>query len=788
MGVLGVNMKEKFNVSGMSCAACSARVHKAVSKLEGVQDCNVNLLKNSMQVEFDDSKVDENKIIQAVIDAGYGASTIESKSSKSTSTQAVDESVLEYQSLKKRFILSLIFTLPLFYLSMAPMVGLSLPSLFEGVQNSVVYALVLFILASIVAFINTKYFKQGFISLFHLSPNMDSLVAIGAGASLLYGVYALFKMAYALGAQDLATVESLRHDLYFDGAATILTLITLGKTFEARAKGKTKDAINKLMDLTPKTAILLDGDREKEILVSEVKEGDLLVVKEGLAIPVDGEVIEGVGAVDESIITGESLPVDKSLKDPLIGGSILKSGFLKMKATKVGDKTALAQIIALVDEATSSKAPIAKLADQVAGIFVPIVIGIALITFISWLVVGSSLEFALTMAVSVLVVSCPCALGLATPTSIMVGTGLGASNGILIKNAQSLETLASINEIILDKTGTITKGTPNVVYAKALSEPQEFLALALSIEKLSSHPLATAIVNYVKEKGAQELKLEDFESIEGQGLKALFEKQTILAGNKRLMASFKVNLEPLQDEIKACEDLGQTVLYLAKDHKLLGMLSLSDEIKEDSQQMKDYTPEGIRFIADSMVYGPTELFIPFIARYQMMNAALALETMGVLKNNHHLEKDDVIRGMKNTRWQGRMETILPGVIVDGAHNEDGIAKFVETVEYFQKDYPITLLFSTVSDKDFRDMIDEICHGLHFSNVITTEIWGSRKQSARELAELFREKGCENVYLEPDPGKAFDMAYAKKGRGLLFVAGSLYLAGEIKDYVRRTFHD
>lgn len=582
MGVLGVNMKEKFNVSGMSCAACSARVHKAVSKLEGVQDCNVNLLKNSMQVEFDDSKVDENKIIQAVIDAGYGASTIESKSSKSTSTQAVDESVLEYQSLKKRFILSLIFTLPLFYLSMAPMVGLSLPSLFEGVQNSVVYALVLFILASIVAFINTKYFKQGFISLFHLSPNMDSLVAIGAGASLLYGVYALFKMAYALGAQDLATVESLRHDLYFDGAATILTLITLGKTFEARAKGKTKDAINKLMDLTPKTAILLDGDREKEILVSEVKEGDLLVVKEGLAIPVDGEVIEGVGAVDESIITGESLPVDKSLKDPLIGGSILKSGFLKMKATKVGDKTALAQIIALVDEATSSKAPIAKLADQVAGIFVPIVIGIALITFISWLVVGSSLEFALTMAVSVLVVSCPCALGLATPTSIMVGTGLGASNGILIKNAQSLETLASINEIILDKTGTITKGTPNVVYAKALSEPQEFLALALSIEKLSSHPLATAIVNYVKEKGAQELKLEDFESIEGQGLKALFEKQTILAGNKRLMASFKVNLEPLQDEIKACEDLGQTVLYLAKDHKLLGMLSLSDEIKEDS--------------------------------------------------------------------------------------------------------------------------------------------------------------------------------------------------------------
>ena len=582
MGVLGVNMKEKFNVSGMSCAACSARVHKAVSKLEGVQDCNVNLLKNSMQVEFDDSKVDENKIIQAVIDAGYGASTIESKSSKSTSTQAVDESVLEYQSLKKRFILSLIFTLPLFYLSMAPMVGLSLPSLFEGVQNSVVYALVLFILASIVAFINTKYFKQGFISLFHLSPNMDSLVAIGAGASLLYGVYALFKMAYALGAQDLATVESLRHDLYFDGAATILTLITLGKTFEARAKGKTKDAINKLMDLTPKTAILLDGDREKEILVSEVKEGDLLVVKEGLAIPVDGEVIEGVGAVDESIITGESLPVDKSLKDPLIGGSILKSGFLKMKVTKVGDKTALAQIIALVDEATSSKAPIAKLADQVAGIFVPIVIGIALITFISWLVVGSSLEFALTMAVSVLVVSCPCALGLATPTSIMVGTGLGASNGILIKNAQSLETLASINEIILDKTGTITKGTPNVVYAKALSEPQEFLALALSIEKLSSHPLATAIVNYVKEKGAQELKLEDFESIEGQGLKALFEKQTILAGNKRLMASFKVNLEPLQDEIKACEDLGQTVLYLAKDHKLLGMLSLSDEIKEDS--------------------------------------------------------------------------------------------------------------------------------------------------------------------------------------------------------------
>lgn len=593
-------MHEKYNVTGMTCAACQARVQKSVSKLTGVQECNVNLLKNSMVVTYDDKNVNSGQIIAAVEKAGYGASLQQVKGkSAAQAVSPVDTAKKEYEAMRRRVIWSFVFTIPLFYISMGHMLGWPMPGVFLGTENSMIYALTLFLLVLPVAIINNKYYCIGFKTLFHGSPNMDSLIALGSGASLAYGIYALYKIAWGFGHGDLALVDQFAHDLYFEGAGTILTLITLGKFFEARAKGRTSDAINKLMNLAPKKATVIRDGVESVIPAEEVEKGDILVVKAGESVPVDGVLLEGTGSVDESAITGESIPVDKQTGDKVIGATINQSGYFKMRADKVGDETALSQIIRLVDEATSSKAPIAKLADKVAGIFVPIVIGIALLAMVVWLICGATFEFAMTIAVSVLVVSCPCALGLATPTAIMVGTGRGASNGILIKSAEALETAHSVNVVVMDKTGTITQGKPVVTDLKCRSGVTEdqLLQIAASLEKLSEHPLARSIVAEAGKQDTQLLPVEQFEQIPGQGIKGSIQGLACLAGNQKLLNAEGIHdeaLEQLQDQMA---DQGKTPLFFAAAGKLIGMVAVADVVKPTSKQaIADLQTMGIEVV------------------------------------------------------------------------------------------------------------------------------------------------------------------------------------------------
>ena len=593
-------MQEKYNVTGMTCAACQARVQKSVSNLTGVQECNVNLLKNSMVVTYDDKNVNSGQIIAAVEKAGYGASLQQVKGkSAAQAVSPVETAKKEYEAMRRRVIWSFVFTIPLFYISMGHMLCWPLPGVFLGTENSMVYALTLFLLLLPVAIINNKYYRMGFKTLFHGSPNMDSLIALGSGASLAYGIYALYKIAWGFGHGNLALVDQFTHDLYFEGAGTILTLITLGKFFEARAKGRTSDAINKLMNLAPKKATVVRDGVESVIPAEEVEKGDILVVKAGESVPVDGVLLEGTGSVDESAITGESIPVDKQIGDKVIGATINQSGYFKMRADKVGDETALSQIIRLVDEATSSKAPIAKLADKVAGIFVPIVIGIALLAMVVWLICGATFEFAMTIAVSVLVVSCPCALGLATPTAIMVGTGRGASNGILIKSAEALETAHSVNVVVMDKTGTITQGKPVVTDLKCHSGVTEdqLLQIAASLEKLSEHPLARAIVAEAEKQGTQLLPVEQFEQIPGQGIKGSINELACLAGNQKLLNAEGIHdeaLEQLQDQMA---DQGKTPLFFAAAGKLIGMVAVADVVKPTSKQaIADLQTMGIEVV------------------------------------------------------------------------------------------------------------------------------------------------------------------------------------------------
>ena len=585
-------MQEKYNVTGMTCAACQARVQKSVSKLTGVQECNVNLLKNSMVVTYDDKNVNSGQIIAAVEKAGYGASLQQVKGkSAAQAVSPVDTAKKEYEAMRRRVIWSFVFTIPLFYISMGHMLGWPLPGVFLGTENSMIYALTLFLLVLPVAIINNKYYRMGFKTLFHGSPNMDSLIALGSGASLAYGIYALYKIAWGFGHGDLVLVDQFAHDLYFEGAGTILTLITLGKFFEARAKGRTSDAINKLMNLAPKKATVIRDGVESVIPAEEVEKGDILVVKAGESVPVDGVLLEGTGSVDESAITGESIPVDKQIGDKVIGATINQSGYFKIRADKVGDETALPQIIRLVDEATSSKAPIAKLADKVAGIFVPIVIGIALLAMVVWLICGATFEFAMTIAVSVLVVSCPCALGLATPTAIMVGTGRGASNGILIKSAEALETAHSVNVVVMDKT-VVT----DLVCHSSVTKDQ-LLQIAASLEKLSEHPLARAIVAEAEKRNTQFLPVEQFEQIPGQGIKGSIQGLACLAGNQKLLNAEGIHdeaLEQLQDQMA---DQGKTPLFFAAAGKLIGMVAVADVVKPTSKQaIADLQTMGIEVV------------------------------------------------------------------------------------------------------------------------------------------------------------------------------------------------
>ncbi len=488
--------------------------------------------------------------------------------------------------MKRRLLLSAIFTIPLFYISMGHMMGWPLPGGLLGMENAITFAFTQFLLLIPVVFVNAKYYRMGFKTLFHGSPNMDSLIAIGSGAAIVYGIYAIFKIGIGFGHGDMETVHSFMMDLYFESAGMILTLITLGKTLEARAKGKTSDAITKLMNLAPKTATVERNGVEQQIPVEQVQQGETLIVKAGESVPVDGVVLEGFSSVDESALTGESIPVEKHVGDTVIGATINKTGYFKMQATKVGDDTTLAQIVRLVDEATSSKAPIAKLADKVAGVFVPTVIGIALVAAAVWLVLGYGVEFALSIGISVLVISCPCALGLATPTAIMVGTGKGATNGILIKSAEALETAHNIDTVVLDKTGTITQGKPVVtdILCGAGIDRLRLLQTAASLEKLSEHPLADAIT---AEAGKAKLPLspvEDFQQIPGQGIVGRVDGEMCLAGNRRMMDAHNITGGELLRSGETLAAEGKTPLFFARAGKLMGVIAVADVVKPTSAQ------------------------------------------------------------------------------------------------------------------------------------------------------------------------------------------------------------
>lgn len=588
--------KLKFNVSGMTCAACSARVEKAVGNLQGIEKVSVNLLKNNMMVSFDEAKLNKNDIMKAVQNVGY-------KASLPNETKIESKQDEEYQSMKTRLIVSLLFGIPLFYIAMGSMPHMAfwpVPKIFLGMENAMILALTQLLLLIPLIFVNFKYFSNGFINLWKRSPNMDSLIAIGSTSATLYGIYVMYKIAYGLSLNDMDIVHQFAHDLYFESAGTILMLITLGKFMEARAKGKTSEAINKLMDLAPKTALLERDGQVLEIAIEDVQKGDILIVKAGESIPVDGEVVEGNSFVDESAITGESIPVEKFVGSKVIGATINKSGYIKMRAEKVGADTALAQIIQLVDDATSSKAPIAKLADKVSGIFVPIVIGIAILAFVVWMLLGKSFEFSLGIGIAVLVISCPCALGLATPTAIMVGTGKGASNGILFKSAESLELAQTCDTVLLDKTGTITSGKPSVKDIISFINEKELLKIAASLENLSEHPLGRAIVEHYAGKDYYEV--QNFQQIEGAGLVGEIEGKTYYAGNARLMQMFNVDLS--QDKMsQKLSDEGKTALYFANEEKLIGILAVADTLKESSvtaiAELKELGLEVIMITGDN---------------------------------------------------------------------------------------------------------------------------------------------------------------------------------------------
>ena len=567
-------MTEKFNVTGMTCSACSAHVEKSVKKLNGVKSVNVNLLQNNMHVDFDETAVSVDDIINAVVSGGYGASVAGKEQEKKDNK--IDN---EISNMKFRLIVSLVCLVPLMYISMGHMWGWPFLSVFHGAENGITFALTQMLLMLPIMYVNRKYYITGFKTLFHGAPNMDSLIAIGSGAAFTYGIIAIYCIGYGLGHGDKEFAHSYMMNLYFESAAMILALITLGKFLESRAKGKTSQAIEKLIDLSPKTAVVIRDGKEVTVGVDDVQIGEIVAVKAGQSVPLDGVIVEGNGAIDESAITGESIAVEKNVGDKVIGATINKSGYFKFKVEKVGEDTALSQIIHLVEEASASKAPIAKLADKVSGIFVPVVISIAVITIIVWLLLGKGVSFALSMGISVLVISCPCALGLATPTAIMVGTGKGAQYGILTKSAESLETAHQVDTVVLDKTGTITEGKPSVTdIAPVGISDKELLQIAASIEYLSEHPLAKAIVE--KADGLEFSDVADFEQIVGQGVKGNVDGKKVLAGNYKMMR--ENNIEVSEDEIFAND--GKTSLYFAVDNKFVGIIAVADTIKETSRQ------------------------------------------------------------------------------------------------------------------------------------------------------------------------------------------------------------
>lgn len=594
-------MNKKYKVTGMTCSACSSRVEKCVEKLDGVNNVSVNLLTNSMQVDFDENKLTEEKIANSVIQAGYGMEIPTGKAEKKEGKEDVVEKNIE--SMKKRTIWSFIFLIPLMYVAMGHMIGLPQPSFLTGDANAVSFALTQLLLCIPVLYINRAYFERGFRSLIHGAPNMDTLISVGSGASLIYGIFAIYRMGYGLGTQNMELVHRYLHDLYFESAVMILALINIGKYLEARSKGKTSEAIQKLIDLAPKTAMVERNGQVVEIAAEDVLIGDVLQVKPGSSIPADGIVVEGMTSVDEAAITGESMPVEKKEGDTVTAATLNKTGFIRMRAVKVGQDTTFSQIIRLVEEASSSKAPIARMADKIAGIFVPTVMGIALLTGIVWLLMGAEFEFALSCAIAVLVISCPCALGLATPVAIMVGTGKGAENGILIKSGEALEITHNVQSVVLDKTGTITEGKPVVtdIISFGMAE-NEILKIGAALEKKSEHPLAEAVL--LKAKGMELPNAENFAAIPGKGIMAKIQGNVYYAGNQKLIKEQGISCEKALSSMEKLSEEGKTPLILADEKQVLGVIGVADVVKPTSakaiQELKKLGIQVIMLTGDNV--------------------------------------------------------------------------------------------------------------------------------------------------------------------------------------------
>lgn len=622
---------KQYNVTGMSCAACSARVEKAVSGVKGVTSCSVSLLTNSMGVEGNAS---DSEIITAVQNAGYGISVKGSEKSQTVDNEDMLKD-RETPLLKKRLLASLIFLFVLMYISMGySMWGFPLPSFMDG--NYIMIGIVQMLLSGIVMVINQKFFISGFKSLFRRSPNMDTLVALGSGVSFCYSVWALLAMTDA----QLKGFETMHymHEFYFESAAMILTLITVGKTLESRSKGKTTDALKSLMKLAPKTAVIIENGEEKTVSVEQVKKGDIFVVRPGENISVDGIIIEGESAVNESALTGESIPVDKRAGDSVSAATLNQSGFIKCEATRVGEDTTISQIIKMVSDAAATKAPVAKIADKVSGIFVPAVICIAVVTFIVWLIAGQTVGYSLARAISVLVISCPCALGLATPVAIMVGNGVGAKNGILFKTAVSLEETGKTNIVALDKTGTITSGEPKVTDIITVDGIDEkyLLSLAYSLERKSEHPLAKAVLLKAEQENIPVDEVTEFQAVSGNGLKAVRNSLLISGGNYNFIST----VAEIPDSMKECSEKlaedGKTPLFFAEDNRLVGIIAVADVIKEDSPKaVKELQNMGIHVV---MLTGDNERTAKAIGRQAGVDEVIA----GVLPDG----KESVIRNLK----------------------------------------------------------------------------------------------------------------------------------------------
>ena len=633
----------------MSCSACSAHVEKAVSKVPGVNSVQVNLLQNSMVVDYDEAATNDRAIIHAVEEGGYGASVKgEEKAEEPNAVQKKAEE--EARKMKTRLGLSIGFLAVLMYISMGHMLGWPLPGILLGHENMMIMALTQLFLTLPVMYLNRKYYENGFRSLFHGAPNMDTLVALGSGASFVYSTYALFAMTDAQMHGDMDAVMSYMHDFYFESAAMILALITVGKMLEARSKGKTTDALKGLMKLAPKTAVVIRGEKEVQVSIEQVQKGDCFVVKPGENIPVDGEVIEGNSAVNESALTGESIPVDKAVGDKVSAATVNQSGYLKCRATRVGEDTTLSQIIQMVSDAAATKAPIAKIADRVSGVFVPMVITIAVLTIIVWLIAGQSIGFALSRGIAVLVISCPCALGLATPVAIMVGNGMGARNGIMFKTAVSLEETGKMQIVALDKTGTITSGEPKVtdiIPAAGVTE-DTLLKCAYALENKSEHPLAIAILENAKEENAGIEEVTGFQALPGNGLTAILDDHTLYGGNHTFISS-KVSVDgDIQKKAEKLAEAGKTPLFFGNEDRLLGVIAVADVIKEDSPQaIKELQNMGIHVV---MLTGDNERTAKAIGQQAGVDEVIA----GVLPEG----KEQVIRKLKE---KGKVTMVGDGI-------------------------------------------------------------------------------------------------------------------------------